>query len=121
MKGTEARQLVASLLAMPDGWIVHDEPTSDPGSPAVVIAPRRPFRTLRTGCIEDVGLAVTLVLNLATEDVWALMDDLVELVRDQLEQDGRVAVESVEDMGTVLNIGGVDHMTARLDVAVAMT
>lgn len=120
MKGTQARELVAGLLdaSLPYAFTVHREPTSSPSSPCAVVAPRRPFRTLTTGCIEAVGLAVTLVLNIATEDVWDRMDDLVEEVRAQLQTDPRVSVESIEDMGTVLNVGGLDHLTARLDVSV---
>lgn len=120
MKGTAARQLVADLVqdALPSSWTVYAEPTATPASPSAVVAPRRPFRTLTTGCVESVGLAVTLLMNVAQEDVWTVMDDLVEAVRDELRKDPTIVMESVDDMGTVLNVSGIDHLTASLAVSV---
>lgn len=120
--GPWARDLVAGLVkaALPSGWTVYPHPVEQISAPAAVVAPRSPYRERTTHRVESVNLTVALLLNRPSDaDAVDTLDVLLDVVRAALESDARIMVPSIAELGPMVNIGGVDHISGRLEATVA--
>jgi hypothetical protein len=87
--------------------------------PALVVAPRSPYRVKGTVCAEEVRVTMTLLVNRnASVDGLDLLDDMASLARAAVNgASGLIAyVDQVQDVGLIQEVGGLEYLAATLDI-----
>lgn len=122
--GIAARALVGQIcaLSLGDEWNVYPYVPDSVAAPAAAVVPRSPYREISTHCIERVHLSVVILVGRGSDPVVILdqLDAKLDDLRDDLQQDPRIVVDSVAALGQTMNVGATDYLTARLDVDVHM-
>lgn len=121
----EKRAAVATLLreALPEDWTVYPSPPETIASPAVVIAPRSPYRTDETFTEERVNLALRVVVKRAAgTDALDIIDATVDLL--MRGSDPILAAASITNVENTVDIalaqdGGVDYIVGTINVTVS--
>lgn len=122
MTPKEARYQLGSDIeaALPDGWTVYTSPPEGTNAPAVVLAPRSPYRVKSTVCNEEVRLTGTVLMqrNASTAGLDAL-DDICTVIRAAIHGSSVLAnVDAVQDIGIIEEVGGVEYLAASLNITV---
>ena len=122
MTPREARQQLAADIeaALPDGWTVYPAPPEGTNAPAVVLAPRSPYRVKSTFCDEEVRLTATVLIqrNASVSGLDAL-DDVCTTIRNAIHGSSVMAnVDAVQDIGLIEEVGGVEYLAASLTITV---
>ncbi len=118
----EARYALASDIeaVLPNGWTTYAAPPEGITAPAVVLAPRQPYRRASTFCSEEVLLSVIVILQRnASVEGLDMLDDLLTTVIGAIDASSVMATwAEVTDLGPVQESGGIDYMTATINVTV---
>ncbi len=122
MTPREARYALAASIeaVLPDGWTTYAAPPEGITAPAVVLAPRQPYRRASTFCDEEVRISVLIIIQRnASVDGLDAMDDLITTVIRAINASSVMATwEEVTDLGPVQESGGVDYLTSTINVTV---
>jgi len=112
-----AEDIEAVLL---DGWTVYPSPPEGVTAPAVVLAPRSPYRVKSTVCNEEVRLALTVLIQRnASVDGLNVLDDTATIIRSAIHSSTVMAVvDEVSDIGIIQEVGGVEYLAALINVTV---
>lgn len=118
----ERREAVADAArtVLPSGFSVYASPPEIVTFPAVVVAPRAPYRELLTFTRESVRIAVLVIVpRAAGPDALDLVDATLDLVKPAV-----ASVEAVTEVGDVSSVvlasyGGTDCIVASIDLTVS--
>ena len=121
MTVTSARHQLAQdiQLALGDAWTVYaSPPASQLLAPAVILAPRPPYRRRGTVCDEQVNLRGSVLVQVARgADALDYMDDACTQVRDAVHSSSIMAVvEEISEAGPVTTEGDVEYLSATLNI-----
>lgn len=109
--------LAAAISGALTGYAVYPAPPDIVAAPAVVIAPRTPYRTRTDYCREAVRLQVTILVPRASGPAgMEVLDAACDDVRDAIESVADCTWESVESVGPAQEVGGQEYLTAALTV-----
>ena len=115
------RELAAILEAALPGWSIYPEPPAGVVAPAVAVAPGEPYRTTTAYRMEEVQLRLLVLLSAGATGALDLLDDAIELVLLALMSQPTnaatpLAVRQVGSVGLIQDIGGVQLLSATVDV-----
>jgi hypothetical protein len=120
MTPKEARHDLAADLATALGptWTVYASPPEVITAPAVVLAPRTPYRVAGTVCNEELKLTATLLVQRAAGPAALdFLDDACTAARTAIHASSVVSwVEAINDIGIMQEAGGVDYLAAVINV-----
>jgi len=106
----------AVVTAMP-GWGVYPAPPDIVAAPAVVIAPRSPYRERVEYGREAVRLQLTILVPRAAGPAgMEVLDTACDDVIAAVESVAEATWEQVESVGPVQEQGGIEYLTATLNV-----
>lgn len=115
------RQAIATALKanLPSGWVVYPSPPTSLVAQSAVISPRSPYIIRQSVGIDAVSLQITLLVNLAAgPTAMDILDDAIDNLRAGILNSGDVMWEAVEDIGVAQEVGGVDYLTASINIQV---
>jgi hypothetical protein len=121
MTPREARELVASIAsnALGAGWAGWASPPEQTHAPAIVVGPRDPYREPGTFCAEVVNLRLTVLApRVQGQAGLDVIDAALDTLRAAFAGEQAINWERVGTIAPGLDVGGVDLITAGVDVTV---
>jgi len=109
--------IAAAVTAAMSGWGVYPAPPDIIAAPAVVIAPRSPYRERVDYGREAVRLQLTILVPRAAGPAgMEVLDTACDDVIAAVESVAEATWEQVESVGPVQEQGGIEYLTATLNV-----
>ena len=99
-------------------WAVYAAPPEAINGPSIVIAPRVPYRRRSDYCAQEVQLRVTLLVPRTTGAAGLdLLDTACDTwVSNVADYYADVTWESVDEIGTTVEVGAIEYITAGINV-----
>jgi len=109
--------IAAALAASLTGYGIYPAPPDIVAGPSVVIGPRSPYRVRTDYCHEEVKLQLTILVPRAAGAAgMEVLDTVCDTVRDAVESVPEATWESVDSVGPVQEVGGIEYLAATLYV-----
>jgi hypothetical protein len=117
MGAVEARRAIVGALAAEFGEsaVVYSAPPETVTAPALVVAPRTPYRNPSTFCQYELNLRIVALVQRGVGGLDGL-DDMMDRVLIAVNTLDSVMWTAVGDIGTTQDVGSIEYLTASIDI-----